>query len=375
MTVKTEGSTVRVLYDGWPLARQPDGPAALHLLTMLELHPPGVQALLALPAPTIHPLPEAAALLHQTVADSAASRLRWEQKTLPELAVENCAVLLHQTSGSPPLWSKVPCLVSPTAFSEHSLFEDTRSSKLSWIERLRQAAGWGGLAGKAPVLWPEDLPLPRQQVATTLLPGIVHPLFQPGQAGAAGAQERFRLLTGEDLPETYILYHGPAGETDLERLFSAWSWAEGPIGDYYPLILAGEAGRPGYGLPGKPGLASSARVLPELPVAALAALYQGSSLLFHPAEVTAWGDPVRMALACGKPVVALDSPRCAALVGPAAYLAPDDASGRALGAALLTVVVEESLSASLGEAALQRAAKLDGRLYTAALESTYRGMI
>lgn len=371
----TEERTHRVLYDGWALTRQPNGHAALHLLTMLELHPPDFQALVALPAPPMHPLPETVEILQQPMADTPTNRLRWEQHILPRMAVERCAHLLHQTAGSPPLWSKVPCLVSPAAFSQHGLFEESRGLRSTWVERLRQAAGWGGLARNATLLWPEDLPPIELDSPTRMLPGVVHPLFQPAEDGAGGAQERFRSLTGKALPETYILYYGPAGEADFERLFSAWSWAAGPIGEYYPLVLAGSAGHSAVILTEKNSLAGSVRLLPELPVAALAALYQGSSLLFHPAEVPAWGDPVRMALACGKPVVALDTPRCAALVGPAAYLAPYDDSGRALGAALLSVVVEESLSASLGEAALRRTANVDSRLYTAALENIYRAMI
>ena len=38
----------RVLYDGWTLVRQPNHPAALHLLALLENLPADVQANLAL---------------------------------------------------------------------------------------------------------------------------------------------------------------------------------------------------------------------------------------------------------------------------------------------------------------------------------------
>lgn len=178
-------------------------------------------------------------------------------------------------------------------------------------------------------------------------------------------------MTGQALPETYILYHGPAGARDLELLFSAWSWAAGPIGETYPLVVTGIPEGRIAGLLDAYGLGNTVRLLPEIPLGALAALYQGCSLLFHPAQVAAWGDPVRLALACGKAVVALETLRCAALVGPAAFLAPADQAGRTLGAALLSVAVEESLSTSLGQAALRRSAGLDGRLFSSGLANVY----
>ena len=84
-------------------------------------------------------------------------------------------------------------------------------------------------------------------------------------------------------------------------------------------------------------------------------IYQGCSALFHPAPLSPWGGAVSWALACGKPVVAAESALTDALVGPAAYLAPlDDA--RALGAALITVLVEEEVAEKLSLAAQKQAA-------------------
>jgi glycosyltransferase involved in cell wall biosynthesis len=76
--------------------------------------------------------------------------------------------------------------------------------------------------------------------------------------------------------------------------------------------------------------------------------------LFHPAPIAPWGAPERHALACGKPVVASENLFSDALFGPAAYLAPAG-DARALGAALITVVVEDSVAENLSQAARQRA--------------------
>ena len=375
VTAKKSAGVDRVLYDGWPLAYQPCEPAALHLLTLLELHPPGIQPVLALPAPSINPLPEDVVVLLRPYADTPVNRLRWEQRILPGMAAESASRLLHLTAGAASLWGKVPSVFSPTAFSEAGLLPVQERRVAGWDARLQQAAGLGGLARTSLLLWPSDLPPPETETSCRLLPGVVHPSFRQAGDAASQPQERFRLLAGLDLPETYILYHGPAADEDLRRLFSAWSWAAGPIGEGYPLIIVGAARRRVDHMQNEFDLRGSVRSVPDLPVTSLAALFQGCSLLFHPAQLPAWGDPLRMALVCGKPVVALDSPRSAALVGPAAYLAPSDPAGRSLAAALLSVIVDESLYTSLSEAAQLRAEILDSQAFTIELGKIYRSVL
>jgi len=277
----------RVLYDGWPLAYQPCDPAALHLLTLLALHPPGIQPVLALPAPSLNPVPEGVTVLLRPFADTPVNRLRWEQRILPRMAADSASRLLHLTAGAASLWGRVPSVVSPTAFSEAGLLPVQERRVAGWAARLRQAAGLGGLARTSLLLWPSDLPPPETETPCRLLPGAVHPCFRRAGDAAAQSEELFRLLAGLDLPETYILYHGPAADEDLRRLFSAWSWAAGPIGEGYPLMIVGAAGRRLEGLQNEFELRGSVRSVPDLPVASLAALYQGCSLLFHPAPLPA----------------------------------------------------------------------------------------
>jgi glycosyltransferase involved in cell wall biosynthesis len=323
----------------------------------------------------MNPIPEGVVILLQSLTDTPVNRLRWEQKILPGMATDSASSLIHLTAGGPSLWGRVPSVVSPTAFSETGFMAVQGQHEAGWAARLRQAASWGGLARTSMLLWPFDLPPPETETPFRLLPGAIHPYFQQAGDGAGEAQGRFRLLAGLDLPATYILYHGPTAEVDLHRLLSAWSWAAGPIGEYYPLMVVGAAARRLENLLAEDKVAGSVRFVPDLPVVALAALYQCCSLLFHPAPLPAWGDPVRMALACGKPVVALESRRTAALVGPAAYLAPFDSGGRSLGAALLSVIVEESLSSRLSEAARQRADALDRQAFTNVLGEIYRSVL
>jgi glycosyltransferase involved in cell wall biosynthesis len=203
----------------------------------------------------------------------------------------------------------------------------------------------------------------------------VHPLFSKAFPGNTGPQVELNSLTELEIPETYVLYHGPQAERDLRRLFTAWSWAAGPVGDQYPLLLVGPGSPHLAGLVEEFNLGDSVRSIPAVHLPALAALYRGCRALFHPAPLPAWGDPVRMALACGKPVVALESPRADALVGPAAYLAVAEPGERLLGSALISVIVEESLADRLSQAAQQRQAGWDSLAYSRALGEVYRLLV
>jgi glycosyltransferase involved in cell wall biosynthesis len=225
------------------------------------------------------------------------------------------------------------------------------------------------------MLWPEDIPvlldglLPqRSGIEVLTLPPVVDPEFlQPGAAD----------LPGLDLPDGYVLYHRQGKGTALRRLFDTWSWAAGSIGDYYPLFLLGLDGTErtnADGLAREYGLEGSVRSLPSLSPAQVAAVYRGSSVLLGMGPVCPWGDPLSLALASGLPVVAAEHPLADALVGPAAYLAPAGDS-RALGAALITVLVEGDLAERLSQAARRRAAAWKMGRFPGSLEETYRQIL
>jgi len=363
---------VIVLYDGWPLVYSPTSPAALHLLTLLEACPPGVRPWVALPAPARVELPPAVETRLLPEAGTPAARLGWEQRRLPRLARELGAGLLHLVSLSPPLFPSVPVLASPAGEAGWPLPHAREGAgPRSLAGRLRAAAAGGGMARLGGLLWPADLPaaLAAPGGAPLLsLPPAVHPLFAPD------APPSPPLPASLNLPETYVLYHGPGEEADLHRLLQTWSWAAGPVGAFFPLVLAGldaaararlEALLPAY------DLVDTVLALPELDPPALAALYRGCQALLHPAPSAPWESPLRLALALGRPAAALETPIAAAQAGPGAYLAPWDPGGRALGAALITLIVEEDLARQLSEAALQRSAAWDLALLREALGEVY----
>ncbi|MDI6696413.1 MAG: hypothetical protein QME21_15305 [Anaerolineales bacterium] len=369
---------MKVFYDGWSLTYQPNSPEAIHLMTLLAAHPLEHSAVIALPGESFHRLPEWVEARFVPTPDSERSRLRWEQQTLPALAAQSEVGWMHAVGSGLPLFGRLPRMVSPAGFSADLGRGPGLGGRRGFIARLRDALSQGGLSRARLWLWPQDLPAEQVGGAVHYLPPAVHPLFVQSDSSEDDFLQDCLELTALDLPEAYILYHGPASEPALRQVLDAWSWAAGSIGENYPLLLVGlniSAQERLAALLAEYQLTGSARPLPPLSLPCLALLYRRCSALFHPVAALPWGDPMRIALACARPIVGLEDERSSALVGPAAYLSssqlPYMASRRALGAALITVIVEESVAASLSQAARQRSAEWDVEKLRAALRILY----
>ncbi len=355
---------MRVLYDGWALVNQPERPAALHLLALLENMPDEVEPVVALPSEPPNWFPSGVqAQIFQSEGEGL-NRLRWEQRSLPGIYQRIRADILHVTSPNPPLFGVPAVVVSPAGYLDPD-------SKAGWAGRMREALSAGGMARARGLLWPADLPAPETGLRVFSLPPILPAVFQTSEA-MSHLEE-----SGMDLPETYVVYHGPHSEVDLRRLLKAWTWTAGPIGEYYPLLLVG-LGKSGRRvlkrLCADYGVSETVRALEPVSPEQIAQVYRGCSVLFHPAPISTWGSSVRYALAFGKPVVALGGPRTDALVGPAGYLVPEG-QARSQGAALITLIVEPVISEQLSQAAFRRAATWDTSGFRPALLAAYQQVI
>jgi glycosyltransferase involved in cell wall biosynthesis len=151
-----------------------------------------------------------------------------------------------------------------------------------------------------------------------------------------------------------------------------WSWVHGSI-EVFPPGPVGLSSRQrkevADWLSGE-GMDGWMQVLPPHNPLAAPVLYKRSTAVFHMGSISAWGNPARNALACAKPFVAATSAELDSIVGPAAFLTPSG-DVRALGAALITVIVEESLSEQLSQAARQRSSGWNDRKFSAALRQAY----
>jgi len=372
--------TLRILYDGWPLATQPNSPATLHLQTLLAYLPPEIEAHVALPAAPSEPLPiGVTAHLHAT-NPTEAGRLNWEQRILPKISHLNQANLVHLVGGRPALIAGANQLLTPTSQLFSGRPSRSPANRQSFSSRMGDALGQGGQARLQGLFWPEDLPAPESNYPLLRLPRLIHPAFLPAARSTDPA-----LLAGLDLPESYLLYHGPLEPFDVRCLLNAWSWAAPAIGEYYPLAIAGvDHSLKSTLLPviRDARCESTVHLLPPISVASLAALYRGCSALIHPTIDSPWEGAISLAMACHKPLVALATPWSDALVGPAGYLVAageDQSTSRLLGAALITVIVEENVAESLAEQAAQRTAawssgEQTGR-YTRHLAEAYSSLV
>jgi hypothetical protein len=355
-----------VLLDGAPLIWSPNSPAALHLLTLLDQRPRKARTLVALPGKPLFPLPVDIQSVQVNVP-AGGGRLAWEQRLLPRLAREQRADLLHVTGENVPLFGDVMTILSPTAPAKALI----QGSQRGFGERLRLALGQGGRARLRASFWPADLPAPEGAQQIVRLPPRVHSAFT--QAAIA---------PDLSLPDEFVLYHGPLDESALRSLLSAWKWAAAAIGEAVKLVILGAGtllqGRIAQ-LARNNDLGDSLEAFPLLPVESLAWLYQHCRAVFHPAQIGAWAGALRLGLACGRPLVGLETPLADALVGPAAYLvsggADDSAQNRALGAALITVIVEESVAEGLEQAARQRSAGWGAQDFQQALDSAYQALL
>jgi glycosyltransferase involved in cell wall biosynthesis len=145
--------------------------------------------------------------------------------------------------------------------------------------------------------------------------------------------------------------------TSIRRALEAWTWVASPLGESYPLVLLGLSEKNQHEAE---VLADSLRVLdtivalPPIRPGWVASLYRRAAVVFHPAEISPWGGSIHHALACGKPIVAAETARTSAMVGPAAILVASSDTRR-LGASVIGVVVKEALTTQLEKAAQERA--------------------
>ena len=335
----------RVLYDGWPLLREPLSNPALHLETVLALLPDGLEPVLAFPATPpddrVGRLPDCEV---KVVTES--SRRKWEQGVLPRLQSQLKIDLTHLTAETPALLGPQRAAVSPTAWIDAG---GRAGSAQRDAGRLGRAMAAGGLARVQAQFWPADLSA-LAPANTTLLKPTVHPSFVPHEHFYPPEIPEF------DLPETFVLYHGPQDLGTLRRTLEIWTWVAGPVGEVYPLLMLGlETAAQEQVAAWIPELKLEETVIlpPELPSERLPVLYQACAALLHPAAVAPWGGPVRRALACHRPVVSIEHPATSAMVAAGGYLV-DGADTRRLGAAMIAVIVKEPLQKQLRSAAIDR---------------------
>ena len=327
---------LRVLYDGAPLCSASGSPAASHLIELLEHLPAGVEPWLASPwVPDSLPGNSSIRTFISQIPNTTNGWTRWEQFLFPRAAREIGAKLLHTTQARPPFNSPVPCLVSPA----NILLPTSLSAGPSFLGRLRDALGAGGLSAAWAILWPDDLPAPSIRGNIISMPPTIHSAFLNPQPDLP------------DIPRPYVLCPLADHSANFQLIEEVWGVVSSTMGEDWHLILLDE-------MPGQmerfPQMPSTHFLIPSS-IEESAALYQQAEVVLHVCPVAPWGDPLSRALACTRPIAGFETVWSSARSGPAAYLVPDQ-NTRALAAALITLLVKSSVAQQLSYAAEARSA-------------------
>lgn len=306
--------------------------SVLHPLGFVDTLPDGIRS---------HPLP---------VRPGAWGRLRYEQFDLPRAARRlNCHLLLVVDGGAP-IASRLPTAAMATG---------GRAGRTPGLaEGLQLAAGRAGRSVTRLTLYPDDLQadeeLPKNGERFT-------PFLSPAFDQPADSKSR-----------SYVLCYG-LRQHQVGLLLAAWSWIDGSLGDTYPLVLLGSSPEleAFVRLAAEPlNLNDSIAFRPEVDLNSLPSIYRAAAV-FLSSGAAASGQTLRWALASGTPVASVDGPVAASILGGAGYLAPEG-DARALGAACLSLLVQEQLADQLRERGKRIAARYFEPTVVADLRSLLR---
>jgi len=264
----------------------------------------------------------------------------FDQLTFPRAARRSGAHLLLYLHPSAPIAGPAPTViwygdgVNPLAKGRQG-------------DRLARSLAQGGMHGAAAVLRSVDLPPEPIDVRWVAVPpSVPSAFFAHGTAPAAP--------TPAHLPEAFVLAvcESTAG---LALLLAAWTWVESSLGDTYALLVTSHDEKARYAAQlaaDEAGLSETVRSV-VLADEAWPTVFRRAATLLHAGERQN-AAALRWALASDLPVAALATPASESIVGTAGYLvSPPEA--RALGAACLTLLVEEGIAASLREKGRERA--------------------
>lgn len=291
------------------------------------------------------------------------AKVWFEQVSFPRACRHHSVDVAHVPYFAPPLWPTVPTvvtihdlipmllpayrgpilvraytrLVAVAARQAHAIIADSECSKRD-IVRL--------------------LGIPPQRVRVIYL--AAEERFQPVQdeAWLAGMRRHYGL------PERYVLYLGGFDQRkNVPTLIRAFARAREALGDSHCLVIAGQ-------LPEResPLFPDPRRVVAELGLEEAVVfvgwvaeedkptLYSGATCFVYPSLYEGFGLPPLEAMACGVPVIASDASSLPEVVGGAGLLvAPQDAD--ALAEAMITVLSDEDLRASLRQRGITQAEK------------------
>jgi len=285
----------------------------------------------------------------------------FEQVTFPRTCHRLGVDLAHVPYWGSPLSPTVPTLVTIHDIIPLLLPEYRGSALLRTYTGLVQSA-----AAKAALVLTDSqaskqdivshLGLPEKRVRVVYL--AVDPAFSPHPAPHDDA---IRAKYG--LSDEYVLYLGsfevrknPVG------LLQVWTFAEGPLGEFTPLVVAGRLPQHSAFAPDPRRIAQALEINPNtllfpgpIEEAHKPAVYRGAVCFLFPSRYEGFGLTPLEALSCGVPVVGSNASSIPEVVADAGVLVhPDDT--RHMAGALIAITTEPETRDDLSRRALAQAA-------------------
>jgi len=316
------------------------------------------------------------------ITNNNLGKVYFEQIAFPKTCADLKVPLAHIPYWAPPLNSPVPFVVTVHDIMPLWLPEYNDSIKLRLYNALVSAASQGANhiiadseSSRQDII--QHLRLPQEKVTSILLAASPEYFPRLGAFVDIAARQKYNL------PEAYVLYLGGFHpRKNVRQLLEAWTWASDSIGEQYPLVIAGA-------LPPKSdrfyddlesyakelNVADTVRFIGAVDEDDKAAIYRGAACFVFPSRYEGFGLPPLEAMACGTPVVTTAFSSIPEVVGAAAYLVEDPDNTRELGAAILSVIVNDDLSQRLINDGLAQAKKFSWQKTVEQTVAVYKKVI
>jgi glycosyltransferase involved in cell wall biosynthesis len=356
---------MRIAINGWfwDQPRTGSGQYARKLLTHLVQIAPQHEYVLVTPEKSLRiaslELPE----YEPAVTRKPGFRKLWfEQVTFPRACLRLGVDLAHVPYWGSPLSPTVPTLVTIHDIIPLLLPEYRESLLVRTYTGLVQTA-----AAKAALVLTDSQASKRDIISHLgLHPDRVHAVYlaaDPSFSPAAQSDDA-NIRAHYGLPEEYILYLGSFDvRKNLVGLLQTWTFAEGPVGAFMPLVIAGQLPQHSAFTPDPRWIAQALEIDPQTllfpgPIAEAhkPAVYRGAVCYCYPSRYEGFGLTPLEALSCGVPVIGSDASSIPEVVGDAGVLVPPDDT-RGMAGALIAVATEPETRDDLAARALAQAAR------------------
>lgn len=376
---------MRIALNGW-FWDQPhtgSGQYLRRLVGSLRRIAPEDQIVLVLPPRIQSPqnVPEGVEIVLSKGRDGNLGKVWFEQRTFPATAGKAKADLAHVPYWGSPLTSPVPLVVSVLDVIPLALPEYASGVLPRLYTSLQSAAARGAghiltISEAAKTDIQKYLGIPAESITVT--PLAADESFHP----KIGSERDEEVRQKYNLPDRYTLYMGSYdSRKQVSQLIAAYTFVARPLGDEVPLLLAGripEWGRPPFpDIPSEieaAGLSEVTRFLGMVDEADKSSLYRMAEVFVFPTRYEGFGLPVLEAMSSGTPVVANQIPVIEEVAGDAAYLV-ENSNSRAMGAAILSLLVDDSLKEDLRTRGLAQATRFNWRKTASATLEVYHRVI